>query len=196
MAKLGLTRVEDASQEPISLAEAKVHLRVDHTADDALITRTIKAARQYVERACGHALLPQIWRQSFDHWPDFASAPVYLYRFPVTAIASATIDQGSLAIDLEPEQFRLDPDSMPCRVTPAYGVVLPEPAELPGAIKITFDAGYATVEDIPAELLQAVYMTIGDLYENREGEIIGTGSKRLEHGLAMLIASHRLHVPE
>jgi uncharacterized phiE125 gp8 family phage protein len=196
MGKLGLTRVEDAGAEPISLAEAKVHLRVDHAADDTLITRIIKAAREHVERIAGHALMPQIWRQSFDSWPAFPSEVVHLYRYPVTAIASATVDQGSEIIDLEPENFRLDPDSMPCRVTPAYGVVLPDPAELPGAIKITFDAGYAAAEDIPADLLQAVFMVIGDLYENREGEIIGPMSKQLERGVSMLLASHRLYVPE
>lgn len=38
-----------AITEPITLAEAKAHLRVEHDADDAYISALITAARQYCE---------------------------------------------------------------------------------------------------------------------------------------------------
>lgn len=47
--------------EPLSLSEAKSFLRIDHTADDATITRAIVAARQAAEEYLRLLLLPQTY---------------------------------------------------------------------------------------------------------------------------------------
>jgi peptide/nickel transport system permease protein len=47
------------ASEPITLTEAKAHLRVDFDDDDTLITAMIAAARGYVEEHCNRALLTQ-----------------------------------------------------------------------------------------------------------------------------------------
>ena len=47
--------------EPISLAEAKAHLRLDASDEDALLTALITAARMFVERTLGVALITQSW---------------------------------------------------------------------------------------------------------------------------------------
>ncbi len=47
--------------EPISLAEAKAHLRIDADDEDALLTALIAAARMFVERTLGVALITQSW---------------------------------------------------------------------------------------------------------------------------------------
>lgn len=57
---------------PISLAEAKVHLRLEPTfiADDNYITALIDTAINYVEHFCNRKLLTQTWEGVFESWED------------------------------------------------------------------------------------------------------------------------------
>src|SRR5262245_55104347 len=55
--------------EPLSLTEAKNYLRVEHSADDALIASLIAAARTQVEARTRRALITQTWRIVLDRWP-------------------------------------------------------------------------------------------------------------------------------
>src|SRR6478609_7383548 len=54
--------------EPLSLLQAKAHLRVDITDDDVMIGSYITAARQFVEDICGICLVKQSWAYSFQQW--------------------------------------------------------------------------------------------------------------------------------
>ncbi len=45
--------------EPVSLSEAKLHLKVDTSADDTLISALIAAALQHLERHCNSAFVTQ-----------------------------------------------------------------------------------------------------------------------------------------
>ncbi len=55
--------------EPLSLVEAKSHLRVDITDDDALITSLVTAARQYAEQITRRAFIAQRWTSALDTFP-------------------------------------------------------------------------------------------------------------------------------
>lgn len=55
--------------EPVTLAEAKAHLRVDGTAEDTLIGSLIVTSRLHVEAAMGLALVTQSWSVFLDAWP-------------------------------------------------------------------------------------------------------------------------------
>ena len=55
--------------EPITLAQAKLHARVEHDADDALITGFIAAAREDAEHELGRLLAAQVWQLTFDAFP-------------------------------------------------------------------------------------------------------------------------------
>jgi uncharacterized phiE125 gp8 family phage protein len=59
-----------AGVEPITLNEAKAHLRVFGTDDDGYITSLIAAARQSAESLTDRALLPQTWELALDEFPS------------------------------------------------------------------------------------------------------------------------------
>ncbi|HWK38638.1 MAG TPA: head-tail connector protein, partial [Hyphomicrobium sp.] len=56
--------------EPVTVSEAKAHLRVDGTAEDTLIGSLILTSRLHIEAALGLALMTQSWRLSLDAWPN------------------------------------------------------------------------------------------------------------------------------
>jgi uncharacterized phiE125 gp8 family phage protein len=58
------------SVEPLTLAEAKTHLRVAITDDDALITSLIVAARMDAESITRRAFISQQWRAVGDRFPS------------------------------------------------------------------------------------------------------------------------------
>uniref|UniRef100_UPI002AFFC390 head-tail connector protein n=1 Tax=Hoeflea sp. TaxID=1940281 RepID=UPI002AFFC390 len=72
---------------PVSLAEARLHLRVDEDADDTLITSLIGAAVDHLDGwtgILGQCLVEQEWRQDFDAFASCLSLPLG----PVTSITS------------------------------------------------------------------------------------------------------------
>jgi hypothetical protein len=55
--------------EPVSVAEAKAHLRLDADDDDATVAALIQAARQHVEKTCRRGLVTQTWELVLERFP-------------------------------------------------------------------------------------------------------------------------------
>ena len=55
--------------EPVTLYEAKLHLRVTYTDEDLLIASLITAARQHAEQYMWRAILTQTWDMYLDYMP-------------------------------------------------------------------------------------------------------------------------------
>ena len=68
-----LTLATEPTAEPVTLAEAKTHCRVDTSDDDTYITTLIKAARLYTEEATNRALITQTWDWYFDSFPYYSA---------------------------------------------------------------------------------------------------------------------------
>lgn len=64
-----LQLVSAPAGEPITLLEAKQHLRVDVDDDDALIGSLITAARQAAETRTGRQLMTARWKLVLDGFP-------------------------------------------------------------------------------------------------------------------------------
>ncbi|MDQ3039400.1 MAG: head-tail connector protein, partial [Pseudomonadota bacterium] len=96
-----------ATTEPVSLAEAKAHLRLTHASDDVLLGRQITSARQYVELATGRALAAATYRlvqSAFDN-------PVELPLWPVSAVTAVSyLDEGNVRIVLSAPSYLFDAD--------------------------------------------------------------------------------------
>ena len=169
----------------VSLARAKEHLRADDAADDALITDMIAAATRRIEKETGLALVTSQWRLLADTLPRDCTFRIPLA--PVTSIDEVAVrtDAGWQAVPAT--DWQADLASRPARlvVTAAW----PRPDGAPGAIRITFTAGFGTTpENVPEELRMAVLVLAAHYYEFREG---GAAPKGLPPEVTALIAPWR-----
>ena len=184
-----LTRIAAPAAEPVTLSEAKAHLRVTDTMEDTLISSLVEAAREEVELATGLALITQDWRLYLDNWPP--SGLVRLRRAPVQSVIQVTVyDSAGNPQTVVPPAINLDRNNRPARFLMPDG--LNGPGKAMNGIEIDFRAGYgATGTDVPDGLKRAILLLVGFWYENR-GTQGGNGAEAAwPDGYERLIARHK-----
>lgn len=174
---MALTRITDATEEPITLAEAKLHLRVDHSADDQLIGALITAARQAAEERMQRSILPQTWEKRLDLFPSGIELP----RGPVVSITSIKfLDTAGALQTLDPADYQLDNTSDYLGwVVPAVDVDWPDTQENINAVRVRYLAGWANPAAVPAAIKQWILAMVGATYTHRELAAAGTEVRTL-----------------
>lgn len=152
--------------EPITLAEAKLHCKVDATADDDLISALIVAARQFVETGASLRLITQTIQ---DNRNEFPGDGIIFLEGPVQSVSEITYldtDNDSQTHDLT--LTTLDISSNPARLVPAYEESWPDSTSHLNSIAITYVAGFGAAAAVPQLLRQAIFMLVAHWYANRE----------------------------
>jgi uncharacterized phiE125 gp8 family phage protein len=151
-------------EEPVSIAETKLWLRVDHGEDDALILNLVRTARERVEARTGRALVFQTWRIALDSWPPTDAIPLPLA--PVESVLAVRAKQLSgNDVLVSAGGWRLLSHQEPAQL-----IVVDRPATSlsRGGIEIDLVAGYGpTGASCPPSLKQAILLIVGQLYEAR-----------------------------
>lgn len=181
--------------EPVLLADAKQQARIDTTADDALVSSLIAAARQWVEQYIGRALITQTWQMTIDTWP-VASLPfwdgeregpvtvlenpgyILLPRPPLVTVNSVTYYDNSDNATIWPSSnYFVDTIHTPGRLCLRLGSVWPVPMRLTNGIVIQYAAGYgADGSSVPEAIKTAIRQIVAHWYEHR-GEAAVTLSR-------------------
>jgi uncharacterized phiE125 gp8 family phage protein len=163
---LRLVETSPPAVEPLTLDDAKLHLRVTSTVDDALITSLIGTARQICENFTGLALIERDYSLYLDAWPE---GEVLLPRPPLVSVALINIfDVDGNAVSFDAANYTVSTAGVPGRILLSNGVFLPQPGRTADGIEIQFRAGYgSTGADIPPPLVQGMKQLLADLYENR-----------------------------
>ena len=172
--------------EPVSLVEAKAHLKVEVSDDDSLIDGLITTARQHIERQTGKALIDQTWAIYLDDW---GGNEIVLPVEPVSAVnAMRTYSEDDSASLIGPEHYYSDTVSSPARIVLRGSRVWQRPGRIANGIEIELVAGYGPAgDDVPAGLRQAILLLVAHWYENREGASYGGAAHRLPLGIDRLI---------
>jgi uncharacterized phiE125 gp8 family phage protein len=156
--------------EPITLAEAKAHLRVDGLDDDAYITALIVSAREGAEHITGRALMPQTLELALDSFAERIKLP----KPPFVAIVSVKyLDESGILQTIAAEDYLLDEHSEPAALMPAYDTCWPTTRCQANAVLIRYQAGYADAASVPQMIKNWMLLRIGMLYERRESVIAG-----------------------
>jgi uncharacterized phiE125 gp8 family phage protein len=152
--------------EPVSLAEAKAHVRVTHADDDVYISTLIVSARRRVEARTGLRLITQGWSQFMDCWPH--GGVVDLQLNPVASVSDViTYGDTDTPATIDPAHYFLDATSNPPRVVFRSGRFPANPGRRAKGIEVRVTAGFGAAAAVPQELKQAVLLLVADAFSNR-----------------------------
>lgn len=162
----GLERLAGPAEEPLSLEEARAHLRLETTDDDALLGVLVAAARGAVEDHLGRTLVTQSWRLWRDAWPLGPEIP--LPRPPLQAvIAVAVLGPDGQETPVPPAAYLVDRHADPGRLI-MRSRIPPAPLREVNALRIDFAAGYGEAAAVPLPIRHAVRLLVAHWYERRE----------------------------
>ncbi len=173
---MALVLLSPPVQEPVTLADAKQHLRVDTTDEDALISRVMIGARSELERGLGRAFITQSWTYLLDAWPTGYALPLPLS--PVQSIDAVRVYALDDSFSVMPAAgYLLDGLGSPPRLIRRGTLPWIAPQRPGNGIAIDFTAGYGSQPtDVPAALRIAMLLLISHWYENRQLADTGGGA--------------------
>lgn len=180
---------------PVTLAEAKAHLRYTATDQDGLIMGLVEAATDYAEAFTGRAFI--------DRTLDF-----YLDKFPVGAIElplPPLIEvSGLFYVDDDGNEqqfttFEVDTASHPGRIYLNSSTSWPTPRDAANAVRIRYRAGYLDSASppspaVPASIMAAILLTIGTLFEHRETVVVGQPAAMVPWSAEQLLRRYRFEL--
>lgn len=194
---MALQLITAPEEEPVSLAEAKAHLRLEHEDEDSVINLLIRASRRRAEEFLGRALVEQTWELVLDAFPD---AEIKLPRPPLLEVVSIKYDdEDGDEQTLPTEDYAIDTVSKPGWVVPAD--TWPTTLDAINAVRIRYTAGYGPTADSPVELASGVpedikagiLLFLAHLYANREAVVVGQAAVALPMGVEALWQPYRVY---
>ena len=154
-----------ATTLPISVADAKAHLRVTHSSHDNLIEDLIWAGVKAFEKKANVCLSSQVWKAFLNKGYEF----IELWKYPITGISAIQYYDGDNAAQtLSSSDYfsNVNTGSIAWDPRPAVITITDIPATYTSredAFMITFTAGYTLIDyDVKQAILAWVYR----MYEN------------------------------
>lgn len=168
-----------AATASVSTANAKSHLKVEHSDDDTYIDGLVTAATQEVENITSRTMISTTYDMYLTEFPKDG---IVLPFSPVSSITSVKYYNGSnVETTWDSSNYHYNIYEQPCVIR--YVDDYPDTYEdRSDAVVVRFVAGYANAAAIPAQLIQAIKMIIGEYYETRSDvprDAVMTAVKRL-----------------
>lgn len=168
---MGLILKVAPSVEPVTLAEAKLHCKVDGADDDTLLTALIFAARQQAEHRTNRALVSQQWEYTLDQFPDLIELP----KPSLISVQSVKyLDDNGALQTLANTEYQVVISELVGYLKPAYGKAWPSCRIQPDSVAVAYTCGYGDSAAVPQSIKAWMLMAISTLYGQREGIITGT----------------------
>ena len=167
------TQLTPPAAEPLTLAEAKLHLQLEDsfTDDDELISGFIGTAREMAEHITGRALVTQQWRYSVDAFPaDSLELPLPKLQ---SVQAVSYLDNNGTRQTLANTEYDVITDELVGRIIPAYGKSWPSCRNHPGSVRVDYTCGYGAASDVPFSIKQWMKLMIRAAYDNRSAIVEG-----------------------
>ena len=180
-----------ASTYPVSLTEAKSHLKVDTTADDTYITSIIKAATQLSEEYTNRFFIDTVIEQTCSSFADLQT----LFKSKVSAVAHVKFyDSDNSLQTLSATVYDTQLNYEPSQIQLADNQSFPSITTRNDAVVARYTVGYGAASDVPEIIKQAILLTIGNFYQNRASVITGKTATELPQNVKWLLDTYKVQI--
>jgi len=172
------------AQEPITLQEAKEHLRVEDGIDERLLRPLIQTARMFAEEYLGRKLVTTVLTQSYDVANEFedplwegmrVGADIAYYKNyltlshgPVASVNSInTYDDSDNATVFASSKYYLDNAREPAKILLRKGQTWESNLRVANGIEVNYTVGYSSIYSIPEPIRMGILQHVAHLYEHR-----------------------------
>ena len=176
----------------LTVADAKLHMRVDFEDDDDLIESYIATAIQNIDGRdgwLGRALVAQSWELRLS---EFSGSVIPIPLPPLIAITHIKYyDTSNVLQTLSTDVYEVTGVGGfgKARVHLKDGQQWPQTAKRAEPITITFSAGY---DPVPAPILTAIKRQVAAMYENREAVVVNASVSKLPGGVEAMLTPYRV----
>lgn len=167
-----LTRISAPGADAVSLEDAKAHLAVIGSSDDALLQRLVNSAITQFdgpEGKIGRCLISQSWRLDLNGFVGNIRLPLP----PVISVSGITYVASGTPVTLDPSEYSV------AGLGSADHCVIAPVSRWPSAssVSIEFVAGFGDdADDVPEDIRNAILSVVASSYAWRESQILTTGS--------------------
>lgn len=186
-------RVTPPAELPLTVDEAKDHLRVDHNDENPLIEALIDVVTERLDGysgVLGRALITQTWQQRWSEFPRSRWLPLPLA--PVQSVTVEYLDETGTLNTLDSSRYYLVNFASGPFVELDEDDTWPDEADRPDAVRVTTVCGYGdAADDVPRPIRQAALVMLSDLYEHREHVTVGVAAG----AIPMPLTAERLIAP-
>lgn len=181
----------------VSLTSLKRHSNISFADDDLSFLEYLDAATDFIQDQQERCLRQSTWQAVFDEFPScggYGSGPAVFY-LPLPPLVSVTsiayVDTTGATQTLSPSTYVVDTAAQPGRIALASQQIWPDTICQIAAVTITFVAGYASEDLIPAQTRQAIRHLTSHWYEQREPIVVGMSVANVPFSVMDLIEKGR-----
>lgn len=158
---------------PVTLTEAKEHLKVTSSDEDTLIQTYLNAAIKRVENHRQSPVMDSEWELYSTHW----RTSLNLQKHPVNAINSVKYyDDDNVLQTVNASNYRLQDFRVPCRLEFDSNFTEPSFYDREFPIVVNFQAGFTLAASSSYALIkQVIFLELGTFNEIRQMEMAGMG---------------------
>jgi uncharacterized phiE125 gp8 family phage protein len=170
-----LRRITQPAVEPVSLAFAKTHVRVDTETDDLYIQSLISVARQYVEDVLDITICTTVWEVKYDLFPIWA---IVLPRLPMqdkTITVTYRSGDGTYStLSSANAAFQVDASVLPGRIYPQWATAWPATRGDENSVTVRYTAGYGDDgQSVPPVVKHLILILVAHWYDTRQPAVTG-----------------------
>ena len=164
----GLSINTAATSDPVTTAEAKTHLAIDDDYYDTFVGSLISAATGHVENMTNRQIMSATYDLKVDRFPS-GRRRLFIPKGQLTSVTSVTYtDTNGDSQTFSSSDYSVVTDQEPGFIEPVYDKVWPAARLQAETVAVRFVAGYASASDVPDGIKQAILLTVGHWFANRE----------------------------